>query len=232
MTQAPFTNSGHQAPDRAQRLARLRAARLYLLATAAVARGDWLAAVAAALAGGVDIVQLREKAIDDVELANRARRLAALCRQHGALFIVNDRLEVAAAIECDGVHLGQEDAGVAAARRVLGADALVGISTHDATELERAIADGADYVGVGSVYPTATKGRAVPVGSPATLAPLAERAERAGVPAFGIGGIDVARAADVAAAGFRRIATCAGVLAGAEPEHAARAMRDALTRPE
>ena len=224
MTHEPFTAA------RRLRVERLRSARLYLLATASVSRGDWLASVAAALAGGADIVQLREKSIADDEFADRARQLAGLCHAHGALFVVNDRLHVATEIDCDGVHLGQDDAGVAAARRALGSDALVGISTHDAAELSRALSDGADYVGVGAVHPTATKGRAVSVGSPTTLAPLALRAERSGVPAFAIGGIDVARADDVAAAGFTRIATCAGVLASEDPESAARAIRGAVTR--
>lgn len=220
---------GTFTPDREKRRARLREARLYVLATASVARGDWLDAVARALAGGADVVQLREKDLDDAELASRARALVPLCRSHDALLVVNDRVAVARDVGADGVHLGQEDAAVADARAALGPDALVGVSTHDAGELDRALRDGADYVGVGSVYPTATKGRAVAVGTPVSLAPLAVRAESAGVPAFAIGGIDVARSVEVAAAGFVRIATCAGVLAAEDPEAAARAIRTHLT---
>lgn len=222
MSAAPFT------PDRAGRRARLRDARLYVLATESVARGPWLDAVRRALAGGADVVQLREKALDDAAFAARAAALRDLCREHGALFVVNDRVEAARAVGADGVHLGQEDVSVAAARALLGPDVLVGVSTHDAGELDDALRDGADCVGVGSVFPTATKGRDVPVGSPAALAPLAARAEAAGVPAFAIGGIDVARAPAVAAAGFTRVATCAGVLAAEDPEAAARAIRAAL----
>jgi thiamine-phosphate pyrophosphorylase len=209
---------------------RLASARLYLLATEAVGGTDWLGAVERALHGGVDVVQLREKSLDDAAFAERARRLASLCHAHRALFVVNDRVEIAREVRADGVHVGQDDASVAAARALLGPDALVGVSTHDSEELDRALADGADYVGMGSVFPTTTKGRAVPVGSPSALAPLAQRAEDAGVPAFAIGGIDVAQADAVAAAGFTRIATCAGVLGADDPESAARALRAALTR--
>ncbi len=219
MCDATFTT------ERRRRRARLRDAHLYLLVTAAAARGDWLAATEHALAGGVDVVQLREKSLCAAALLERAAVVGALCRAHGALFIVNDRLDVAAGVDCDGVHVGQGDASVASARRALGPHALVGVSTHDAAELDRTLAAGADYVGVGSVYATATKGRAVPVGSPAGLAPLAARAEAAGVPAFAIGGIDVDRARAVAAAGFTRIAVCAAVLGAPDPTATARTLR-------
>ncbi len=217
--------------DRDDSLTRLRSARLYLLATtgvAAAAGSDLVDATAAALAGGVNIVQFREKAGSDADWVSLATELAALCAEAGALFIVNDRLGLAVTCRADGVHLGQEDAGVATARSALPAAALVGISTHDEPELERALADGADYVGVGSLYPTATKGRHVPVGGPTRLGPLAQRAERAGVPAFGIGGISTARAGDVVAAGFRRIAVCAAIIGAPNPEAAARDLRAQL----
>ncbi len=184
----------------------------------------------AALRGGVNVVQLREKDLPDAEFERRARALAALCREAGALFIVNDRVDIARDVGADGVHLGQGDMAVAKARAMLGNGPLIGVSTHDDTELGRALADGVDDVGVGSLFPTTTKGSAVSVGSPATLAPLARRAEEGGVPAFGIGGITVANVAQVAAAGFRRIAVSAGVLAADDPEAAARELRAALSR--
>lgn len=174
------------------------------------------------------MIQLREKTASDADLLALARRLRSLCDGCGALLVVNDRIDVARDAGADGVHLGQEDRPVTEARRVLGPVALVGVSTHDAGELTRALADGACYVGVGSVFPTATKGRAVPVSGPAALAPLAARAEAAGVPAFAIGGIDAANVRDVAAAGFSRVAVCAGVLAAEDPEAAAAAIVAAL----
>jgi thiamine-phosphate pyrophosphorylase len=210
------------------RRAKLAEARLYVLATTAVARADLLAAVADAVLGGATIVQLREKRMDDAAVLALARRLRAVCDAHGVLLVVNDRIEVALDAGADGVHLGQEDRPVAEARRILGPAALVGVSTHDERELARALADGADYVGVGSVFATATKGRAVPVSGAAALAPLGARAEAAGVPAFAIGGITPENAAGVAAAGFRRVAVSAGVLAADSPRDAAAAIVAAL----
>lgn len=210
--------------------ARLRAAKLCLLATASVSRRPLLDAVAAAIAGGVDMVQLREKSAGDPDVLAAARSLRALCERHGALFVVNDRIEVARDAGADGVHLGQDDAAVVAARASLPEGTIVGVSTHDLGELRRALADGADYVGVGAVFATRTKGRDVPVSGPATLAPLAAAAEAAGVPAFAIGGITPRNASEVAAAGFSRIAVCAGVLAADDPGAAAAAILSALRR--
>ncbi|MCE9634859.1 MAG: thiamine phosphate synthase [Planctomycetes bacterium] len=207
---------------------RLAAARLYVLATTAISRGPLLSTVEQALLGGATMIQLREKSMSDAETLDLARRLRVLCDAHGALLIVNDRVEIARDAGADGVHLGQDDRPVADARRILGPQALVGVSTHDAEELRRALADGADHVGVGSVFATSTKGRAVPVSGPAALAPVAAAAEAAGVPAFAIGGITPANVAEVAAAGFRRIAVSAGVLAAESPRAAAAALVAAL----
>ena len=209
---------------------RLARARLYLLATSSVSRLPLLDAVAAAIDGGVDAVQLREKDMDEAAFLELADDLNLLCAAKDVLFIVNDRVEAARLVGADGVHLGQDDVSVREARRLLGLDPLVGVSTHDATELAGALADGADYVGVGSVFATATKGRDVPVSGPLALAPLAARAEAAGVPAFAIGGIVPGNVAEVAAAGFRRVAVSAGVIGADDPLAAAAAIVAALTR--
>ncbi len=207
---------------------RLARARLYLLATTAVSRLPLLDAVAAAVDGGVEVVQLREKTMDDGAFLELADDLRLLCAAKDVLFVVNDRVEAARMVGADGVHLGQEDVSVAQARRVLGPDALIGVSTHDADELARALADGADYVGVGSVFATSTKGRDVLVSGPAALAPLAARAEARRVPAFAIGGIAAENVGEVVAAGFRRVAVCAGVLASDGPKLEAERLRRAL----
>lgn len=214
---------------RLERVRTLRAARLCVLATTAVARRPLAEAVEAALRGGATVVQLREKEMTDGEVAALARRLRALCDAHGALLIVNDRIEAARDAGADGVHLGQDDRPVSEARRALGPDALVGVSTHDAGELDRALANGADYVGIGALFATLTKGRAVPVSGAAALASLAARAEAAGVPAFAIGGITAANIGDVAAAGFRRVAVSAGVIGADDPMAAAAALVAAIT---
>lgn len=207
---------------------RIRDSRLCLLATAAVARRPLLDAVDEALRGGVDMVQLREKTARDAEVLATAKLLRSLCDRYGVPLIVNDRIEVARDAGADGVHLGQEDRPVAEARRMLPRGALIGVSTHDADELTRALRDGADYVGVGSVFPTSTKGRDVPVSGATALAPLGARAESAGVPAFAIGGITTANVPDVARAGFRRVAVTAGILAADDPRAAAAAFQAAL----
>jgi thiamine-phosphate pyrophosphorylase len=207
---------------------RLAHARLYLLATTSVARLPLLDAVGAAIDGGVDVVQLREKSMEDGEFHDLADDLRLLCAARDVLFVVNDRAFAARLAGADGVHVGQDDATVAEARAIVGPDALIGVSTHDAAELAAALRDGADYVGIGSVFPTATKGRDVPVSGPAALGPLARGAEAAGVPAFAIGGITGESVALVVDAGFRRVAVCAGILATPDPAAAARRIRDAL----
>jgi thiamine-phosphate pyrophosphorylase len=207
---------------------RLARARLYLLATTSLARLPLVEAVAAAIDGGVEVVQLREKTMPDGAFLELADDLSLLCAAKDVIFIVNDRVEAARLVGAHGVHLGQDDLPVAEARRSLGPEGLVGVSTHDAAEIAAALAARADYVGVGSVFATATKGRDVPVSGPAALAALAARAEAAGVPAFAIGGITVDNLGDVTAAGFRRVAVCAGILATDDPRAAARAFAERL----
>jgi thiamine-phosphate pyrophosphorylase len=208
---------------------RLARARLYLLATSEVARLPLLDAVAAAIDGGVDVVQLREKTMSEGAFLELADDLRLLCAAKDVLFVVNDRVEAARVGGADGVHLGQQDVSVAEARRVLGPWALVGVSTHDAVEVEDALRDGADYIGLGSLFATATKGRPVTVSGPQELGPLARRVEAAGVPAFGIGGVTADRVAEVVAAGFRRVAVCAAILASPDPRDAARRIRSNLS---
>src|SRR5215212_4853281 len=138
------------------RRVRLRDARLYLVTESRIGTARVESVVARALAAGVDVVQLRDKAASDSEVAGAARRLARLCARHGALLIVNDRPDLALEAGADGVHLGQEDMPVEAARRVTGPALLIGLSTHSPAQVDAAAASGADYLGVGPVYPTAT----------------------------------------------------------------------------
>jgi len=207
---------------------RLARTSLCVIATTSVARLPLAEAVAAAIDGGAGLIQLREKEMEAGAFLELADDLRLLCAARDVLFVVNDRVEAARVVGADGVHLGQEDEPVADARRHLGPESFIGVSTHDAAELDGALRDGADYVGVGSVFATTTKGRDVPVSGAAALAPLAARAEAAGVPAFAIGGITPENVAGVASAGFRRVAVCAGVFATDDPESAARAIVTAL----
>ena len=168
------------------RVKRLDRARLYLVCGV---HDD--AFVSAALRGGVDIVQLRDKTAGDDTIVSVGRRYRRLCHAAGALLIVNDRPDLALACDADGVHVGQDDDSVGDARRVLGGRALVGLSTHTPEQVDAA--DGVDYIGVGPVHQTPTKPGRAAVG----LALVRYAAAHAAVPFFAIGGIDAALAGEV-----------------------------------
>ena len=204
----------------------MRAARLYLVSESRVGGRPVEPLVAAALAGGVDIVQLRDKEAGDRVLVAAARRLRALCDEHGALLIVNDRPDLARACRADGVHVGQDDAPVADVRRVVGEELLVGLSTHSPDQI--AAAAETDYIGVGPVYATPTKPGRTPVG----LELVAHAASEAAQPFFAIGGIDAERAPEVAAAGGERVAVVRAIRDAADPGAAARRIRAALGQRE
>jgi thiamine-phosphate pyrophosphorylase len=195
---------------------RLAAARLYLVADASAA--PWLDA---ALRGGVDVVQLREKDAEDDTLLAAAERFRRACAEHGALFMLNDRPDLVAVAGADGVHVGQDDVPVADARRLVGSERLVGLSTHPPAQVDAA--EGVDYIGVGPVHATPTK-----PGRPAVGLDLVRYAAKAArVPFFAIGGIDGATIAAVLDAGARRIAVVRAIARAADPEAAARALRPA-----
>jgi len=131
---------------------------LYAILDRSVARGrDLPALLEAVLAGGGRLVQLREKTMPLAELFPLARKLARRCREAGALFVVNDRADLALAADAGGLHVGQDDLPALEARRLLRPGMILGVSTHDEAQARRAVADGADYVAVGSIFPTATK---------------------------------------------------------------------------
>ena len=209
------------ASARRERLAR---ARVYLLATVALARGELVPTVECALGAGVDIVQLREKALGGAALLGLARTLRELTARHGALFIVNDRPDIAHLVAADGVHLGQDDLPVAAARVIVGDAALVGVSTHSVADARRAARPGADYIGVGPMFPTATKDAGAPFGPGGLASVLAEVA----IPAFAIGGISPANAGELRAVGALRVAASAAILSSDDPAGAVAALRAAL----
>jgi thiamine-phosphate pyrophosphorylase len=209
------------APD--ERRARLSAARLYLVIEAASARS----VVPAALAGGVDVVQLREKDADDDEVVAAGRALRSLCDARGALLIVNDRFDLALACGADGVHVGQDDEPAAQVRAAAGPELLIGLSTHSRAQVgavERAAE--VDYLGVGPVYETATKPDVEPVG----LDLVRHAAAVARKPWFAIGGIDADRAGEVAAAGAERLAVLRAIRDAVDPAAAAGALRAAVDR--
>jgi thiamine-phosphate pyrophosphorylase len=208
--------------DGPARRARLARSRLYFVVEARPHGEDPAALLDAALRGGVDVVQLRDKELGDEELVAAAAPFRRACDAHGALFVLNDRPELVAACAADGVHVGQEDASVADARRAVGEDRLVGLSTHSVDELARA--GGADYAGVGTIFATPTKPGNATVGL--ELVRAARLA--APVPWFAIGGIDRSNVAEVAAAGAFGVAVVRALRDAEDPETAARGLRAEL----
>jgi thiamine-phosphate pyrophosphorylase len=192
------------------------------------------AVVAAALGAGVRLVQYRAKdgspsgqagvPIDDSQRLQQARQLRQLCASHGALFIVNDRIDLALAVEADGVHLGQGDLPPAVARQLLGPERLIGRSTHGLDQLHQAVADGCDYVGVGPVNATPTKPGREPVG----LDYVRQAAAESPIPFFAIGGLDCANVGAVRQAGGQRVAVVRAITAAADPAAATQALLQAL----
>jgi len=203
----------------AQRRERLAAARLCLICDSQPGGRELPDVVRAAVAGGVDVVQLRDKRLADDELAAVANALRALCERLGALLIINDRAAVAVSAGADGVHLGQDDGAPERVRQSVGPDLLIGRSTHTPQQIDSA--GPADYIGVGPVHETPTKPGVPAVG----LELVRHAAENARVPFFAIGGIDSATAPAVLQAGARRVAVVRAIADAEDPEAAARALR-------
>jgi len=203
---------------------RLRRARLYFVTDL---RPGYADVVDAALEGGADMVQLRDKGASDEQLVRAAAVFRRACSEHNALFWLNDRPDLVDGCRADGVHVGQGDLPAAEARRLVGPDVLVGISTHSAGQLEAALADSVvDQLSVGPVWETPTKD-----GRPAAgLAYVRLAAELAGerVPWFAIGGIDLDNVEQVIAAGARRIVVVRAIRDAPDPHAAAAALAAAL----
>lgn len=214
----------------------LREAKLYVILTAEVAGTSLAEAARRALAGGAQILQVREKTMGDRRLVSQVKAVVALARPRGVPVLVDDRVDVALAAGADGVHVGDDDLSIADARRLLGPSAIVGATAHSAAEARLAERAGADYVSAGPVFSAATKWRHLPSDAAPRLDPRGVSIVRAiaravRCPVYAIGGISVETLPRVIAAGARRVAVCAGVLAAADPTRAARRMRTLLTRP-
>ncbi|NJK59355.1 MAG: thiamine phosphate synthase [Oscillatoriales cyanobacterium SM2_1_8] len=215
--QTYILESGSQRGDRRYKL---QQARLYLVTMPC---DNLETIVEQALRGGVAIVQYREKAAEDGARYQQAQVLCALCRRYDALFVVNDRLDLALAVGADGVHVGQTDLPVSAIRP-WSRSLLVGQSTTNPEELAKALAAEVDYVGVGPVFATPTK----PGKAAAGLSYVAHAAAHATVPWFAIGGIDPDNLPGVQAAGATRVAVVRSLMAAADPEPTARRLQDLL----
>lgn len=211
-----------------RRAARLATAQLYVLTDAGESEAAFLHRIRTLAAGGVDVVQLRAPGVDDRTLLQRATAGAALGRQLNVLLIVNDRADIAAAADADGVHVGQEELPAAAARAILGPDRLVGVSTHSLDQATEAVAEGADYIGCGPVFAGRTKAFDAYVGTPL----LEQVARQIKVPAFAIGGITADNLDQVMAAGFHRVAVTGAVRDAPDPQQAAAQLKRRLQRAE
>jgi thiamine-phosphate pyrophosphorylase len=203
---------------------RLDSARLYLICGLRPGGRALEDVLGPALAGGVDIIQLRDKRATDAGLLAAAAVARRLCDGAGALLILNDRPDLVTAANADGCHVGQDDMDLEEARALAGPDALVGRSTHNPQDIENA--RGADYIGVGPVHATPTKPGRPAVG----LGLVRHAAEHAPMPFFAIGGIDGSNVGAVVDAGARRIAVVRAIADATDPEGAAAALRRALTR--
>jgi thiamine-phosphate pyrophosphorylase len=200
---------------------------LYVILDRAVAAGRDLGELLdAVIAGGARMVQLREKTWPSGQLLTLAERLRARCRQAGVTFVMNDRVDLAVAIEADGVHLGQDDLPPRLARPLLRQGMILGVSTHSVEQARRAQADGADYVAVGAMFPTGTKPDFELVG------PALIRAVRPDirVPLVGIGGITPDNAGQVIGAGADGVAVISAVCAAPDPGAASAHFLDAIRR--
>jgi thiamine-phosphate pyrophosphorylase len=203
---------------------RLRTARLYFVCEARPNDESPEGLLQAALNGGVDIVQLREKELDHSTIERSAQTFRRLCDTYSALFIVNDDPYLARSCDADGVHVGQDDVAAAEAREILGPEAIVGLSTHSKEQLAASAEEPVDYVSVGPIWETPTK-----EGRPGVGLGLVEHAAAAAPrPFFAIGGIDPGNAAEVVAAGARRLGVVRAIRDADDPAAVAEALRGAL----
>jgi thiamine-phosphate pyrophosphorylase len=215
------------APPEAEgplRRERLRTARLYLCCEARPHGEDPEPLLAAALRGGVDIVQLREKSLPQREIELAAQTFRRLCDNHSALFIVNDDPDLARACDADGVHVGQDDLAATEARGLLGPDAVIGLSTHSEQQIAASATAPVNYISVGPIWETPTKQGRPAVG----LELISHAASQAPHPFFVIGGIDASNVSTVIEAGARRLCVVRAIRDAVDPAAAAQELRSAL----
>ncbi|MCS6813015.1 MAG: thiamine phosphate synthase [Cyanobacteria bacterium] len=197
-----------QPQDRRQRLYQ---SQLYLVTSPV---DNLLEVVEAALQGGLALVQYRDKSVEDGIRFTRAKQLCDLCHRYGALFLVNDRPDIALAVDADGVHVGQQDLDPTIVRQLLGVDRIIGMSTTNPDELQRALASNVDYVGVGPVYETPTKAGKAAAG----LSYVRYAAEQVSIPWYAIGSVDLTNLKDVMAAGATRVAVVRAIMQAPDPK--------------
>ena len=206
----------------------LKSCKLYVIIDRGLIENrDILKVAEDALRGEADIIQLRDKSSDDRTLLRYAKDIKQITKRHKRLFIVNDRVDIAYAADADGVHLGQDDIPIEEARKILG-EKIIGISTHSVSEAERAERKGADYIGVGPIFKTATKKKTAPIGPSI----LNEVRKRINIPFFAIGGISPANIMDVKKNGADRIAVAYSATQAGNVYDAVKQLKGALSQDD
>ena len=204
----------------------------YLVTQASLSAGrSTVEIVEAAIEGGVDAIQLREKETDAKHRYELGQQLRELTAEAGVDLIVNDRIDLARAIDADGVHLGQSDLPISVAREQLGDDAIIGASVSTVSEARLAAITGADYVGVGAIYGTTSKPEAPTADDGLGLDTLADIVQTVRIPVVAIGGITPENAAEPIAAGASSVAVISAITAADDPAEAARKLRTAVEQP-
>jgi len=203
---------------------RLAEARLYVLIDGRSSEEAFARLVRSLVEADVDLIQLRDKRLDDRQLLERARTARRITAGSGTLLIINDRPDLVVLSDADGVHVGQEELTVKDARLILGPGPLIGVSVHSLQQARQAVLDGADYLGVGPTFPSKTKSFDTYPG----VSLLRAVAQQIGLPAFAIGGINLENLAEVLHAGFHRVAVSAAVTAAPDPKAAAKRLKAAL----
>ncbi|MFH1858033.1 MAG: thiamine phosphate synthase [Candidatus Omnitrophota bacterium] len=199
---------------------------LYVITDPKAQRGrSHLEVLTEAIRGGASMVQLRDKEADDGALIEAGKALRKICDQYHALFIVNDRMEVARTVGADGLHIGQDDISIAEARRRIGPEKLLGVSTHSLDQARRAAQEGADYIGLGPIFQTPTKPDYPPVG----LELIRQVRKHLSIPLVAIGGIDALNIQTVMASGSDAVAVVRSVVAQDDIQTAAKTLCSLIT---
>ncbi len=199
---------------------------LYLVTDANLSRGrSHREIVEAAILGGVTVVQYREKQASTRRMIDEALELRDLCRRHGVPFIVNDRVDVALAVEADGVHVGQDDMPASLARRLIGHDKILGVSAENVEQALAAQADGADYIGASPIFATPTKPDAP---QPMGVAGLLQMARACPLPIVAIGGLNATNAGSMIRAGAAGVAVVSAIVSAEDVQSAASELRHVI----
>ena len=198
--------------------------RLYVLISSNIAKKSVKETARLVIDGGADAVQLREKTISDSKFISLAREVRDITTKRGSLLIINDRVHVVRKVNADGIHLGQQDMSALEARNTIGDEKIIGVSTHSITQARQAQKDGADYIAIGPIYPTSTKGHEPSVG----IEILHEISEAVSIPIIAIGAITLENLDEVLKAGASRIAVCSAIIGSKDIYSSTRQFKEKL----